>query len=417
MAHIMIMNIVVACLLFGVVSSTEPLAWNNSTGYPVENEKFELFHISQIEHNYNMSLHACLERDEKRIKILAQVLIGEPNIPLINTTVEQGEMLGTLEYIVRIGVGTPPAYQFLAIDTGSDLPWIQCQPCSKCYYQVNPIYDPKKSSTYEEISCESTKFQLLGKQHSCKDHQCRYNVGYGDGSSSKGVIALENFTFGNAIISNIAFGCGHKNKGHFLNFGGILGLGRGDLSFTGQLRGSTGGIFSYCLGAQHRDGCESEKEQYMKVPIPDQVFQLSSAGKGGVAIDTGTVISRFPKAAYDVFRDTFIAQTKHLPKAKGISLLDTCYNLTTMPSAVLPNVSLHFTGGPILILTNNNVLIKVEGSDIFCLAFAPTSDDFSILGNIVQQKIQITIDLRSGRIGFGPETCASGAQHGALDSQ
>ncbi|KAJ4824692.1 hypothetical protein Tsubulata_049823, partial [Turnera subulata] len=129
----------------------------------------------------------------------------------------------------------------------------------------------------------------------------------------------------------------------------------------------------------------------MKVPIPDQVFH---------------------KAAYDVFRDTFIAQTKHLPRAKGISLLDTCYNLTTMPSAVFPNVSLHFTGGPILILTNNNVLIKVEGSDIFCLAFAPTSDDFSILGNIVQTKIQITIDPRSRRIGFGPETCASGGQHG-----
>ncbi|KAJ4822685.1 hypothetical protein Tsubulata_027249 [Turnera subulata] len=392
------MNMVVACLLFGVVSSTEPLAWNNSTGYPVENEKFELFHISQIEHNYNMSLHARLERDEKRIKTLAQVLIGEPNILLVNTTVEQGEMLGTLEYIVRIGVGTPPAYQFLAIDTGSDLPWVQCQPCSKCYYQVNPIYDPKKSSTYEEISCESTKCQLLGKQHSCKDHQCRYNVGYGDGSSSKGVIALENFTFGNAIISNIAFGCGHKNKGHFLNFGGILGLGRGDLSFTGQLRGSTRGIFSYCLvnaGSTTSGWLRMGEEAIparaawaplmynprtdpsfyyvglsgimvgqMKVPIPDQVFQLSSAGKGGVVIDTGTVISRFPKAAYDVFRDTFIAQTKHLPRAKGISLLDTCYNLTTMPSAVFPNVSLHFTGGPILILTNNNVLIKVEGVDV-----------------------------------------------------
>ncbi|KAJ4831092.1 hypothetical protein Tsubulata_006089 [Turnera subulata] len=279
------MNMVVACMLF-VVSSTQPLAWNNSMVYPVKTEKFELFHISQIEHNYNMSLHARFERDEKRIKTLAQVLIGEPNIPLVNITVEQGEMLGTLEHIVRLGVGTPPVYQFLAIDTG--------------------------------------------KQHSCKDQQCRYNVGYGDGSSSKGVLALENFTLGNAIISNIAFGCGNKNKGHFLNFGGILGLGRGIM-----------------IGD-------------MKVPIPDQVFQLSSAGKGGVVIDTGTVISRFPKATYDAFRDTFIAETKHLLREKGIYLLDTCYNLTTVPSTIFPNVLLHFTGGPILTLTPYNILIRVE---------------------------------------------------------
>ncbi|KAJ4829899.1 hypothetical protein Tsubulata_042256 [Turnera subulata] len=146
----------------------------------------------------------------------------------------------------------------------------------------------------------------------------------------------------------------------------------------------------------------------MKVPIPDKVFQLSSTGKGGVVMDTGTVISRFPKAAYDVFRDTFIAQTSHLPRVRGIAELDTCFNLTNVNPLVIPNVSLHFTGGPILILTPSSILIKVEGSNTLCLAFAPTSSDFSILGNIVQQKIQITIDPRGGRIGFGPETCASG---------
>ncbi|AET01001.1 eukaryotic aspartyl protease family protein, putative [Medicago truncatula] len=37
---------------------------------------------------------------------------------------------------------------YAQIDTGSDLTWFQCIPCTKYYKQLNPI-----SSTYSNIAC------------------------------------------------------------------------------------------------------------------------------------------------------------------------------------------------------------------------------------------------------------------------
>ncbi|KAJ4829902.1 hypothetical protein Tsubulata_042260 [Turnera subulata] len=259
-------------------------------------------------------------------------------------------------------------------------------------------------------------------------------MSYGDGSSSAGLLAYDTFRFGNTKVSNIAFGRGHQNEG-FVNSGGILGLGRGDLSFLNQLGGKSAGIFSYCLvepgseawgwleigdetiasGAAwipimynpradpsyYYVGLSGIKVENMVVPIPEQAFQLNYKGEGGVILDTGTVITRFPTAAYDTFRDAFLAQMEHVPRTHGVSILDTCFNLTsTSPLLWLPHVSFHFTGGVTLTLKPNNVFVEVETSRIFCLAFAPSPKGFSILGNIAQQAVQIAVDARSGRIGF-----------------
>ncbi|KAJ4839682.1 hypothetical protein Tsubulata_041510, partial [Turnera subulata] len=362
-------------------------------------------------------------------------------MPLVSINVELGTILNTLEYLVRVGIGSPPIYQYMVIDTGSDLPWIQCEPCSTCYHQVDLIYDPKNSNTYKEIPCESTKCLLLGNQQSCQQQQCRYKLSYGDRSTTKGVLALETFTFGNVKISNMAFGCGHENKGKFINFAGILGLGGGDLSFVGQLGGKAAFIFSFCLvdpgdatwgwmqiggealprgaawvpishnprtnPAYYYVGFSGISVGKKMVAIPNQVFQLNYKGQGGVIIDTGTVITKFPKVAYNAFRDAFVAQMKHFPRTKGVSRLDTCFNLTSIEGLVLPGVTFHFPGGITLALTIHNVLVQVELSNIFCFAFEAAPSDFSILGNIALQRIQITVDARSGRIGFGPNTCAS----------
>ncbi|KAJ4838464.1 hypothetical protein Tsubulata_034926, partial [Turnera subulata] len=256
-----------------------------------------------------------------RVKTLAQILITEPNRSSMSANVEYGALFGTLEYLVRVGIGNPPSYQYMVVDTGSDLPWIQCQPCFHCYPQFDPIYDPKQSSSYSEASCESTKCQFLGKYHSCENQQCKYKMSYGDGSSSAGLLAYDTFRFGNTKVSSIAFGCGHQNEG-FVNSGGILGLGRGDLSFLNQLGGKSAGIFSYCLVEPGSEACigigdetiangaawipimynpRADPSYYylenMVVPIPEQAFQLNYKGQGGVILDTGTVITRFPRAS------------------------------------------------------------------------------------------------------------------------
>ncbi|KAJ8650625.1 hypothetical protein MRB53_003648 [Persea americana] len=58
-------------------------------------------------------------------------------------------------YFMSISLGTPP-FEIVAIaDTGSDLIWTQCLPCKSCFKQVAPIFDPSKSSTYTNVSCNS----------------------------------------------------------------------------------------------------------------------------------------------------------------------------------------------------------------------------------------------------------------------
>ena len=63
-----------------------------------------------------------------------------------------GAYLGTLEFVVTVGFGTPARKYAVVFDTGSDVSWIQCQPCSgHCYKQHDPIFDPTKSATYAAI--------------------------------------------------------------------------------------------------------------------------------------------------------------------------------------------------------------------------------------------------------------------------
>lgn len=60
---------------------------------------------------------------------------------------------GSGEYLMEISLGSP-AQKFSAIvDTGSDLVWVQCLPCKKCFSQDGPKFDPSKSSTYETVAC------------------------------------------------------------------------------------------------------------------------------------------------------------------------------------------------------------------------------------------------------------------------
>ncbi|RHN40246.1 putative nepenthesin [Medicago truncatula] len=59
------------------------------------------------------------------------------------------------EYLMSYSIGTPPFKVFGFVDTGSDLVWLQCEPCKQCYPQITPIFDPSLSSSYQNIPCLS----------------------------------------------------------------------------------------------------------------------------------------------------------------------------------------------------------------------------------------------------------------------
>lgn len=388
--------------------------------------------------DHRTRFNARMKRDSVRVTSLIRRLSSdEAEAEAFGSDVVSGMDQGSGEYFVTIGVGSPSRSQLVVIDSGSDIIWVQCQPCTQCYHQSDPVFNPADSASYAGVPCSSAVCDRL-ENAGCHEGRCRYEVSYGDGSYTKGTLALETLTVGRTMIRNVAIGCGHKNQGMFVGAAGLLGLGGGSMSFVGQLGGQTGGAFSYCLvsrGSGSSGSLEFGLEAMpagaawvplihnpqalsfyyvglsglgvggLRVPIPEDIFRLTEFGDGGVVMDTGTAVTRLPTSAYNTFRDAFIAQTTNLPRASGVSIFDTCYDLNGFVSVRVPTVSFYFSGGPILTLPARNFLIPVDDVGTFCFAFAPSPSGLSIIGNIQQEGIQISVDGANGFVGFGPNVC------------
>lgn len=154
---------------------------------------------------------------------------------------------------MKISIGTPP-FTFLAIaDTGSDLIWTQCKPCIHCFKQENPLFDPKSSSTYNDIPCPSNKCSMLKITNCSGSHTYIYTISYGDGSRSQGNLAVDTLTLDSTNGHAVAFlktiiGCGYINGGSFTEEGlGMVRLNDGPVSLTTQLDSSINEKFSYFL--------------------------------------------------------------------------------------------------------------------------------------------------------------------------
>ncbi|CAI0422734.1 unnamed protein product [Linum tenue] len=156
------------------------------------------------------------------------------------------------EYLMNISLGTPPFPIVAIADTGSDLIWTQCKPCTNCYKQNAAVFSPNSSSTYKTVPCQSSACDSLqievGSYCSSNDGVCQYEASYGDQSHTKGDIAVETLTLGSTAFPKMVIGCGHDNAGTFSPKGsGIVGLGGGSVSLVTQLGPHIGGKFSYCL--------------------------------------------------------------------------------------------------------------------------------------------------------------------------
>ncbi|RWR85511.1 protein ASPARTIC PROTEASE IN GUARD CELL 1 [Cinnamomum micranthum f. kanehirae] len=305
-----------------------------------------------------------------------------------------GVSQGSGEYFSRVQIGRPPKPLYMVLDTGSDVTWVQCQPCTDCYEQADPVFEPSASSSYAALTCESQPCKSLDVM-ACRNDTCLYQVSYGDGSYTVGDFVTETLTFGeSASVTNIALGCGHDNEGLFVGAAGLLGLGGGSLSFPSQISASA---FSYCL--VDRDTSASSTLQFgagngygdvtapllrnrkigtfyylaltglsvggEMLSIPPSAFSMDESGSGGVIVDSGTAVTRLQSDAYAALRDAFVKGTKDLPAAAGVALFDTCYDLGSRTSVEVPTVALHFPEGKSLPLPAKNYLIPVDsGRDL-----------------------------------------------------
>ncbi|KAK9749528.1 hypothetical protein RND81_02G132000 [Saponaria officinalis] len=358
-----------------------------------------------------------------------------------SSSVVSGLAQGSGEYFTRLGVGTPPRYMYMVLDTGSDVVWIQCLPCKKCYDQTDRIFNPAQSGSFRSIPCRSKACNLLD-QSGCirRANKCAYQVSYGDGSFTIGEFASETMTFRGVKVQNVALGCGHDNEGLFVGAAGLLGLGRGKLSFPTQTGTRFGQKFSYCLVDRSASSKPSsvvfggssvsrtavftplisnpklDTFYYVelvgisvggtRVPgITGELFKIDRTGSGGVIVDSGTSVTRLTRPAYLALRDAFRTGASSLKSAPGFSLFDTCFDLSGKTEVRVPTVVMHFRGADVS-LPANNYLIPVDTSSRFCFAFAGTMSGLSIIGNIQQQGFRVVFDMTQRRVGFAPGACS-----------
>ncbi|KAM0943393.1 putative nepenthesin [Dioscorea sansibarensis] len=322
-----------------------------------------------------------------RIRNGSDVSAQEGSSMEVQIPLSSGVKLQTLNYVVAVELGGKK--MTVIVDTGSDLTWVQCKPCTSCHYQQDPVFDPSASHSYRNIPCNSPTCDSLtlatGNSGVCStDKQsCSYSLSYGDGSYSHGVLSSESINLGGTLVKNFIFGCGESNQGLFGGTSGLMGLGRAQLSLVSQTAFQFGGVFSYCLPA-------------------------SGLSNGRILIDSGTVITRLVPSIYRALRDEFVKQFSGFPPAPAFSILDTCFNLTGYKEVSVPTLRLQFEGDVEVDIDATGVLyfVRKDASQV-CLALATLlyEDETTIFGNYQQKNLRIVYDTAGNRLGFAEEAC------------
>ena len=374
---------------------------------------------------------------------LIGLLVTAHNVPQAQLTPHFGQ------HLMKVSIGTPPVDIYGVVDTGSNLVWTPCVPCNdNCFKQIHPLFDPKKSSTYGEISCHSKKcHQIWDNDHYCSpQNSCNYVSGYSSGLS-QGVLANEKATItstsGQVVSFDIAFGCGHNNTLRS-DVQATIGLGSGPLSFVSQIGSKR---FSYCLlpyGTEYTDPIITSKisfgngsevvgdgvvstpfvagDQYYVtlegISVGDTYVSFNSSGKvskGNMCIDSGSPIFALPPDFYDrleveVKKQISIDPIKDDPNL-GTRL---CYR-TKITNENGPVLTVHFEGADVElkpIQTFNQPLKKYE---YYCFAITNTANSElaymgdhyqGIYGNYVQANFLIGFDLETRMVSFKPTDCS-----------
>ncbi|KAL5718833.1 hypothetical protein ACHQM5_011696 [Ranunculus cassubicifolius] len=382
-----------------------------------------------------------LLQDESRVRAInSKILKGGSFLTSKQAKLpaNSGASLGTGNFFVTLGFGNPKKDLPVIFDTGSDLTWIQCQPCAGgCYDQRDPIFDPTKSTSYSNISCSSTACSTLssgtGTNPRCSISACVYGIQYGDQSYSIGLFGQETLTVSPSdVFPSFQFGCGQNNDGLFGQAAGLLGLGRDKISFVSQTAAKYNKLFSYCIPSKGSGylsfGVPSTAAKYTPLVTDSRgssfyflnLQGISVGGKvlsipsstftvGGTIIDSGTVITRLAPTAYSALSTAFqqAMKAKGYKSAPALSILDTCYDFTSITTITFPKISLLFSGGTSMDIAATGVLYAQKVSQV-CLAFAGNSDDgdITIIGNKQQQTLEVVYDVAAAKLGFRPGGCA-----------
>eukprot|EP00850_Spirogloea_muscicola_P018474 SM000169S02729 [mRNA] locus=s169:298210:312206:- [translate_table: standard] len=366
--------------------------------------------------------------------------------------------LGLSDYFVNILIGTPPQKVQLTMDTGSDLTWTQCQPCVSCYQQALPIFRPAASSSFATLQCgHASCAALADASNACKSSDasaaaaaCTYEYGYGDGSQTSGQLASDMVVLeeagGQLRSVSLVMGCGDRNTGIFSVTGGLIGMGKGALSFTQQVRSIYGRIFTTCLVTRedvytshgylsfgrrlvpvagvtytplaHLD--EPGLDTYYMVDVAGVSFGgrqlvLPTAALAVTIFDTGSTLSTASKRLYGPVAAAVEAAAPSAPFAfRGYQA---CYEVPTASQAELdvyfPPLALHLSDGGVYTMTGQQYMVRYSAG-IACLGMLEGADNANIIGNIGQQNTLLVWDVEANQLGWMPGVDCHSSGPGAV---
>ena len=333
---------------------------------------------------------------------------------------------------MSVSLGTPPVPYVAIADTGSDPAWTQCMPCKKCYPQSEPVFDPKKSSSFSPVPCTSDTCKSVGGT-TCGDQQsCDYSFVYGDQTYSKGELATDTITIGSTSV-NMVIGCSHESGGGFGTTSGVIGLAGGDMSIVTQMskKSSVSRKFSYCLPPVSSQGSGKinfgenavvSGSDVVSTPLgPSTMYQITleaisvgnerhavgkAVAENNMIIDSGTTLSYIPKDMHD----GVVSSMAKIIGSKRVNDPGNFFALCYSPDGDdlnIPSVTAHFAGGANVELPKENMFITVADG-VSCLMFTAMteSDPFGIWGNIAQGNFLIGYDLEQKSLSFKPTACA-----------
>ncbi|KAF8700458.1 hypothetical protein HU200_034398 [Digitaria exilis] len=311
------------------------------------------------------------------------------------------------EYLMTLAIGTPPLSYPAIADTGSDLIWTQCAPCSdQCFQQPTPLYNPASSTTFSPVTCDTTPSKL-----------CPYNQTYGIGWTA-GILGSETFTFGSSAADQTR-GQPVADKFSYClttfqdsNSTSTLLLGpSASLNDTGV--GSTPFVTSPAQALTHYYvNLTGISVGTTALSIPADAFSLNDTdGTGGLVIDSGTTFTYLVDAAYQQVRAAVLSLVTTLPTtdASAETGLDLCFALPSSTSAppAMPSMTLHFDGAD-MVIPGDSYMILEPDSGLWCLAMQTSISGLpSILGNYHQQNMHILYDLGQEMLSFAPANCGT----------
>lgn len=344
----------------------------------------------------------------------------------------------------------------MQIDTGSDILWVSCNPCSECPATSGlnielEFFDPTASSTVEQIGCSDQRCDsaIQTGEATCSASLCSYTFQYGDGSGTAGYYVSDTLHFNTVMgydqtansSATIVFGCSNSQSGDLTKsdraVDGIFGFGQHPLSVISQLS-STGvapKVFSHCLKGSDNGGgilvlgeivepgivytplvqsqphynlnLESIAVNGQTLPIDSSVFSTSSTQ--GTIIDSGTTLAYLTEEAYNPFVNAIVASLSSSVQP-FITKGNECFITTSSIDDSFPSVTLNFMGNASMTLKPQDYLLQQGSSGnaiIWCIGWQKNSaQGTTILGDLVLKDKIVVYDLANQRIGWTNYDCS-----------